>query len=155
MPRVLSLLGLSLLITFGYAYPAHAESPTNEQRKDFHTKVAERNRLFKQLYQLREQAADQKLEQGEVPRTTLAQIDNIRNQIDLLQLELSKKSVKWGLALPKPPEPPKAGQQPEDQIDALFAGAREQVNFELQKRAKRFVRSINYDRFLRGVVNPD
>lgn len=145
---------LAMLLAFGAAGTAFAgnDAPV-EVKREFREKVAQRNRLVRELSQLDGKAADATVA-GRDPVELHAEQIEIQDRVDLLQLRLETMAVRWDLQIPEPPSTDPAAIADRDaevtaRVGAAFDDGRVRADAVLRARCLRMLAAIDYASFLR------
>ncbi len=146
---------LSLLLSFGTAGTTFAGSDVPvEVKREFREKIAQRNRLVRELTQLDAKAADATIA-GRNPVQLHSEQIEIQDRVDLVQLRLETMAVRWNLDIPEPPPTDPAMIADRDaevatRVGATFDDGRVRTDAVLRARCLRMLASIDYTAFLRS-----
>lgn len=147
------IIALVFAACTGGAAMANDDVPV-ETKREFREKVAQRNRIIRELAKIDGEAANATLA-GRDPIQIHADQIEMQDRVDLLQLRLETMSVRWGMPIPQPPQTDPAGIRDEDEevaarIGAAFEDGRVRTNGVLRARCLRMLASIDYAAFLGG-----
>lgn len=123
-----------------------------EVKREFREKVAQRNRLVRELADLDARAADATVA-GRDPVDVHAEQIEVQDRVDLLQLRLETMAVRWSLEIPAPPATDPASVADRDaeiaaRVGSAFDDGRSRVDAVLRARCLRMLASIDYAAFL-------
>lgn len=148
MPAVLlAAFGASLFIS--QAAQAQLTPPTDEQRKEFFALVAERDKTYRDYHAL----VAKVVEDQKAGRDTLrgkAQIENLRDQLDVREERLNKLSIQYGIVVPNLPDVTPREKQAVD----YFVGGDQAVRKVFHEQGMRFAKKLNFKPFLAELVQP-
>ena len=145
---------IAMLLILGTAGPVFAGNDVPiEMKREFREKVAQRNRLVRELATLDAKAADATVA-GRNPVALHAEQIEVQDRVDLIQLRLETMAVRWDLDIPAPPSTDPAAIADRDaevtaRVGAVFDDGRVRANAVLRARCLRMLATIDYGAFLR------
>ena len=137
---------------------AHAEEGNMAREKThFRRLILQRNRLHSELRNLDRKAAET-VKNGENPVGTYSQQVTTQDKLDLIQLNLETKAIRYGFDIPDlPQEKPAAAEQSDNEQSSLrtgstaFARGRQRTKDELKAQTLELMSSIDFSKFLAKV----